>query len=268
MSNELMIKESGAIQLLTPQQRKELFDKYILSGDVSGLSNAEIVSVVVSLCDKHGFDPMQRPFDVIELPGKGKEGDQYYTPSRRIIYANKTATAMIGRRDDVTVNVISRQLMGDTYIVSARAHSKSGRSVEDDGVVSLTDYNGRKLTGKQLENKMMHCTTKATRRAMLQYGGLGMMDESEVVEIEGAVQVEPVEYAMIVDGHAEAVADWTAALEGCNDCDALTKLQHDIQKQPDAVREALKEPKKQAMERIGATWRDNKFWPNAEAVEA
>ena len=260
MNNDLMIRESGAISTLTDKQRKELFDKYILSGDVSGFSPAEVVSIVVSLCERHGFDPLQRPFDVFELPAKGD------TQAKKIIYANATASAMIGARDGISKQIVTRQMLGDMYAVTVRVTGKSGRFVEADGVVAISgtrrDGSSYKLSGDALGNKMMHCTTKAQRRATLQFGGLGMLDESEIEDIEDAVIAEPVPYAMIVDCHAEAVADWTASLEGCDDCDALTKLQLSIQKQPDAVREALKEPKKQAMERINCVWRGGKFYPN------
>jgi len=135
MTTDVVLSESAAVSRLTDEQRKDLFDRFILSGDVSGFNDAEIVSIVVSLCQKHGFDPMQRPFDVIQLPQRGD------MPPRKIIYANKTATAMVSKRDRLSSQIVSRQKLDSMYIVTVRVTGPDGTSTEADGVVSLEGRN-------------------------------------------------------------------------------------------------------------------------------
>ena len=262
MNNDLMIRESGAIATLTAEQRKELFDKFILSGDVSGYSEAEKVGVLLTLCDKYDFDPIQRPFDVIRLPD-----------GRAIIYANKTAAAIVSVRECVSLKIVDRTFVGDSYVVTVTATNNKGRSVDDDGVVALAgtrkDGTSYRLTGDMLTNKMMHATTKAKRRATLSIGGLGFLSDAEAESMveAGEAVVEEVNYA-IVDPHAEAVAMWQAKLDECSNVDELTATHNLIMKLSDAVRESLRQPKIDAITRIGCVWRKDRFWPVAEAVEA
>jgi hypothetical protein len=140
---------------------------------------------------------MTQPFQYIELDGK------------LTLYARKDATDQLRQIHGISLTIVSREQVGDVYVVTARATTATGRVDESIGAVPLTKENGewktaeksgkryfqangtsKPLTHDAMANALMKCETKAKRRVTLSICGLGLLDETELETIPGA-QPEP-----------------------------------------------------------------------------
>src|SRR5690606_36178675 len=89
------------------------------------------------------------------------------------------------------VNGVSVEIPGGerldngSYVVTARARDKHGRTDEAIGAVSIAG-----LKGDALANAIMKCETKAKRRVTLSICGLGWLDETEVATVPDATAVD------------------------------------------------------------------------------
>lgn len=144
----------------------------ILTGDLSALTPEQKVQYIVTLCKRVGLDPATQPFKLLKLQGKV------------IPYADRSCAAQLNRLHGVSHSIVGRENVEGCYIVTARA-SASGRQTESIGAVPI-----KGLSGDALCNAMMKAETKAKRRATLDLLGLGMVDETEVGSIAGAVTVD------------------------------------------------------------------------------
>jgi hypothetical protein len=142
----------------------------LIDNDVQNMTVDERHTYYITVCERVGLDPMTRPFEFITLNGKKQ------------LYCLRAGTDQLRRIHGVSINQLSSTRMQDTYVVTANATDRSGRSDAATGAVSL-----RGLSGDGLANKIMHCETKAKRRVTLSLCGLGMLDEIEVETIPGAV---------------------------------------------------------------------------------
>jgi len=172
-----------------------LLEKVVLEGDLSALSPAERLDYYRRVCESLGLNPLTRPFEYLELDG------------RLILYARKDATDQLRRSHGISVEIVSREMSGGLYVVTARASFPDGRRDESIGAVATlreegewrTARSGRRyfvasgelvpMRGKELANAVMRAETKAKRRVTLSIAGLGFMDESEVEGIAAAAPV-------------------------------------------------------------------------------
>lgn len=154
-----------------------LFEKVVIGGNLAGLTESERVQYYIHRCNAAGLDPRTQPFGYLNLQGK------------LTLYATKTATEQYAAKYRVSVDIISKTLDSENGIfeVEAVAYDPIGRRVMNLGAVSVAG-----LKGEHLCNARMKAVTKASRRAIIAYGGLGVIDESEIDSIEDAriVQVD------------------------------------------------------------------------------
>ncbi len=106
-----------------------------------------------------------------------------------VLYAGRDATDQLRKIHNVSLEIISREMHGDCFVVTARAKMPNGRVDESVGAVYLG-----KLTGDALANSYMKAETKAKRRVTLSICGLGMLDEMEVesIPVETKLEFEPI----------------------------------------------------------------------------
>lgn len=153
---------------------RDIVANLVLAGDLSTMSEGQRLAYYMHRCRSLGVDPAEQPFQLLHLDGK------------LILYATKTCTDALCRERNVSRDVVSAEVVGDLYVVRARA-TCGGRHDEDMGVVSLMNRKtGKRLEGEALGNAMMKGVTKAKRRAVLSLFGVGAMDETEVETIPGA----------------------------------------------------------------------------------
>lgn len=161
------------IQKANPLTPSEILERVIISGDLRRLNAEERLAYYAKVCESLGLNPFTRPFEYIVLNGK------------EVLYARRDATDQLRRIHNVSVEITSREQVGEVYIVTAKA--KMGDRVDESiGAVSLTG-----LRGDALANAYMKAETKAKRRVTLSICGLGFLDETEVETVPGAQVSSP-----------------------------------------------------------------------------
>jgi len=139
----------------------------LIQGDLSKLSPEQKLSYYKSVCESVGLNPLTNPFSYIVLN------------DRETLYANKSCTDQLRKIHKVSVEIVKRENMSGTYVVTARAYLPDGRYDESIGAVNLGN-----LKGDNLANALMKGETKAKRRVTLSICGLSMLDETEVETIK------------------------------------------------------------------------------------
>ncbi len=147
-----------------------VIERVLLHGDLRQLTPAQKMSYYHAVCASVGLNPLTQPFQYLVLNGK------------EILYARREATEQLRKLHDVSIQITAREVTEDCYVVTARATLPSGRTDENIGVVPLGG-----LKGESRANAMMKAETKSKRRVTLAICGLGMLDETEVSSIPGAV---------------------------------------------------------------------------------
>lgn len=153
---------------VTQSNQAMMLEKVLMEGDLSKLSPEQRVSYYNSTCESLGLNKLTRPFDYIRLNGK------------LTLYAKRDCTDQLRKIHKVSIEITSRELKGDVFIVSAKATSDQ-RTDESIGAVCIAN-----LRGDILANAYMKAETKAKRRVTLSICGLGILDETEADTISDA----------------------------------------------------------------------------------
>lgn len=148
----------------------ERIEQVLVGGDLSKLSADERLGYYRMVCESIGLNPLTKPFEFITLNGK------------LTLYARKDATDQLRNIHQTSVVIIAREVVEGCYVVTAQAKLPSGRTDESIGAVPIEN-----LKGEAKCNAMMKAETKAKRRVTLSISGLGMLDETEIETIPGAV---------------------------------------------------------------------------------
>ena len=168
----------------------KILESLVIRGDLGGLSPQQKVEYYGYRCAQVGLDPSAKPFDLMVFQGK------------QVLYANKSCTEQLIAKHGLSTQIVAREKVDDIYCVHARVTGSDGRFSENMGAVPL-----KGLQGDAMANALLKATTKAVRRTVLAHCGLGMLDESEVETIPGAVveRIPIVEYTR--PGDAEPVIE-------------------------------------------------------------
>lgn len=150
-------------------------EQVLIQGDLAKLTPEQRTSYYMSVCQSIGLNHLTKPFDYIVLNGK------------LTLYAKRDCTDQLRKLHNVSIKITSKVLEGDIYSVTALATDKSGRTDESVGAVCLG-----KTFGETKANLIMKAETKAKRRVTLSICGLGLLDETEVVDIPEATQEQRV----------------------------------------------------------------------------
>lgn len=153
-------------QLTTRPDTGSQIERLLISGDLAGLKAEERVSYYKMVCETVGLNPLTKPFEYITLNG------------RLTLYALKACTDQLRAIHNISITIMSREVVDDCYVVTARATNPSGRTDENIGAVAIAN-----LKGEAKCNALMKAETKAKRRVTLSIVGLGMLDETEVETI-------------------------------------------------------------------------------------
>lgn len=144
-------------------------EQVLIGGDLSKLSPTDRVMYYKAVCESVGLNPLTKPFEYISLNNK------------LTLYAKRDCTDQLRKINGVSILIISREVVEDCYVVTARGTDKHGRHDESIGAVPIGT-----LKGEARSNAMMKAETKAKRRVTLSICGLGILDESEADSIPGA----------------------------------------------------------------------------------
>lgn len=150
-------------------------ERALLIGDLSQLTPDQRATLVTSVCASLGLNPLTQPFAYITLN------------SKLTLYARKDCTDQLRAIHGISLRVSRPEVIEDILYVTANASTPLGRVDEDYGAVAV---NG--LRGEPRANALLKAITKAKRRVTLSICGLGMLDETEVETIPGALAtIEP-----------------------------------------------------------------------------
>lgn len=162
MSNQVATTDQHALESL------------VLHGDLGKMTDKQKVGYYLDLCRSLGLSAHSQPFRILKFQG------------REVMYATKDCTEQLRKIHEISVVDLIIDLQPDsTYSVTCKVKDKNGKTDMSTGVVSIEN-----LKGEALANAKMKAETKAKRRATLSICGLGMMDESEIETVEGAVVVD------------------------------------------------------------------------------
>lgn len=145
----------------------ELLERVLIRGDLSKLTATEKAGYVRRICEHVGIDPITQPFEIINLQGK------------HVLYAKKDATEQLRKKYGISVIDMRQEELSGVYIVIVKVRDRTGREDMARGAVNIAG-----LKGQDLANALMKAETKAKRRATLSISGLGILDETEVDDIQ------------------------------------------------------------------------------------
>ena len=146
-------------------------ESVLVAGDLAKLTGDQRLAYYQWLCASLGLNPLTQPFQYLQLSGK------------LVLYATKSCTEQLRQLHGVSITSVTSAQVGDVYIVTATAQDRSGRTDCATGAVSIAG-----LKSDALANAVMKSETKSKRRVTLSLCGLGMLDESEIETIPGAVR--------------------------------------------------------------------------------
>ena len=173
-----MLKRTDAsdntnLSVISNEKMGEIAEKVILNGDLSALSSKEKFQYVSQLCNSLDLNILTKPIQLIKFQGK------------EVIYFTKDATEQIRVKSRISITSTDSKVVNGVYMVSVFGCTQDGRIDSATGAVSIDG-----LKGDALANAMMKAETKAKRRFTLSICGLGVLDESEIDSIQGAVRVD------------------------------------------------------------------------------
>lgn len=169
-------QETTTMALATPAVPvpPEVLEQVLIGGDLSKLTAAQRADYYGAVCRSLGLNPLTKPFEYLNLNGKLR------------LYALRHCADQLRRLHGISISIVSRERLGDIYLVTARATDRHGRTDESMGAVALGT-----LKGDALANALMKTETKAKRRVTLSLAGLGWLDETELATIPGVQVGEP-----------------------------------------------------------------------------
>ena len=150
-----------------------LLERAVVIGDLARLTAEQRLGYYRQVCDSLGLNPLTQPFAYLQLNGK------------LVLYAKRDAGDQLRRPHQVGITITARELVGEVYVVTARASMPNGRTDESIGAINIGG-----LKGDALSNAYMKAETKAKRRVTLSIIGLGWLDETEVDSIPDARRVQ------------------------------------------------------------------------------
>lgn len=136
------------------QQHAGVMD-LMLRGNLNGLSDEQIMQVYIARCDSMGIDARTKPFDLLNL-GAGL-----------VLYPNARLADQLIDKHGLSVRVLSEETIGELYRVRVEV-SDGSRVVNASAALPV-----KGLSGERLGNAWMKCETKAVRRGVLRFCGLG-----------------------------------------------------------------------------------------------
>jgi len=173
--NQSQRKNTGRDMTQEVEKNKELsvIEQVVMQGDLSKLNPEQRVLYYRKVCESAGLNPFTRPFDYLSLNGK------------LTLYAKKDCTEQLRKLNGISIESLEDKIVGDIYIVKARAKTKDGRTDEATGAVTIGH-----LKGDAKANAMMKAETKAKRRVTLSISGMGWTDETEIDSIPNAKTID------------------------------------------------------------------------------
>jgi hypothetical protein len=150
-----------------PPSPADVIERVLIHGDLKDLNAEQRTEYYRRICAALGVNHLTKPFAFLTLNGK------------LVLYALRDCTDQLRRIHGVSVVESTQEEIGDVYIVVCKVQNAEGRTDIARGAVHIGG-----LQKEALANALMKAETKAKRRATLSICGLGLLDETEVEDIE------------------------------------------------------------------------------------
>lgn len=146
-------------------------EEIIATGDLTQLSDAQKVQHYNNVCEAMDIDPRPHPLEYMPVddPNGGR---------RLILYALKNCTDQLRTKRKINITKLTREITEDMITFTAEAKDKDG--VTD---ISTGSVNTKGKKGADLANASMFAETKAKRRVTLSISGAGLLDETEIADL-------------------------------------------------------------------------------------
>lgn len=238
MSQAITATNTAVAASINESQAAALFETLVVNGDLSAMSQEQRIQYYKLVCERVGLDPYQKPFDLIKLSGK------------LTLYANKTCTAQLTSIRGLRVAIVAREVIGDQYVVTARCETPTGSYSEDIGAVTIGG-----MRGDAASNAMKKAATQAKRRAILSACGLGMLDEEEVVQVQGAERIElpPIKPATTSE-QDETITEWLSAIDAATGPEELTAIVMQIKNVDEGIKAPIREYVARRAKELDLVW--------------
>ena len=148
------------------RDKGSIIETVMAKGDLSQLTADERNSYYLAVCNSVGLNPLTRPLEYITLSG------------RMVLYARRDATDQLRAIHKVSITDMQESEIDGVYIVTVKASNGDGRTDMAKGATNIAN-----LKGEMLANAMMKAETKAKRRVTLSLCGLGLLDETEALDV-------------------------------------------------------------------------------------
>jgi hypothetical protein len=146
----------------------------VVTGELIFLTPEQRIQFYVQNCHAMGLNPHTRPLQYFEqIDRNGKR--------QLILYALRGASVQLAANHGLTAFLSKAEFSHDAVMFTATVRNNLGR---EDSAVGVTSLKG--LEGKEYADAIMAAQTKAKRRAILDFVGSGLLDESEIEGMKGA----------------------------------------------------------------------------------
>lgn len=169
------------------------------SQDTQKLSAEEKADMIRRVEQAHGVPAGIGAFNFVEVlkDRKGKGGKWTYG---EILYATRRFAAWAAKENNISVEILKLDIGKTLVVCTVRLTMQDTfdgspqRTWEAVGAVSLIDNKtGEQIKPSRMATKIMHAKTKAQRRGVLDMLGFGLLDESEVSDMDTAADNQAVE---------------------------------------------------------------------------
>lgn len=163
---QMAVRNEGAITALPSANAQNAgVVALITKGDLNGLSNEQVMQVYIARCDALGVDARTQPFDIITFQGK------------KVLYPNARLADQLISQYGLSVEKTKEETTPEGIRVVEVRVTNGVRTVVASAALSI-----KGVQGQDLANAWMKCETKATRRGVLRFCGLGAMPEQPEVD--------------------------------------------------------------------------------------
>lgn len=193
---------------LKQEQLEAVGLRVALNSNLAGMTDREIWVYYQAMCARLALDPMSHPFDLIR--GTEKKRIKQTGPSGKIawveeeqevvkLYPNSGCTAQLGETRgycygsaQITAEESLLQLGMKVARVSIEIVAPDGRKLIGESFIDLmSGWEGKALSGNNLQNALKKACTQARRRGTLQMAGLALPSDALEVAALGTIEEMP-----------------------------------------------------------------------------
>lgn len=152
-------------------------DRIVMTGDLTKLTQEQRDIHYMNVCEAMELNYRLQPLAYLNL-------DDPQGGRRLILYALRGATDQIRRNKKIKVTKLTKEVTEEVVTYTCEGEDKEGITEISTGSVSI-----KAKRGSDLANAFMAAETKSKRRMTLAFSGSGLLDETEVADINAPVSL-------------------------------------------------------------------------------